>query len=151
MRGRGGVGGWGCWAGLGGGSKQMSTMPNVAVGQFSSLRGTLGAHWGGKFYIWEGIVYCKSIWDVFVPQRGRGRAGEQTCTRFRSPATQIRQAVPEGFLGLGFAPGLVGLGFSWPKKCILVNTSYLHLFHPFPGVRGGRNGWMELERLVILS
>ena len=97
--------------GFGGGSKQMSTMPNVAVRQFSSLRGTLGAHWGGIFCIWEGMMYCKPIWDAFTLQRVQGRAGEQKCTRLRSPSTPIRQVVPEGLLGLRFAPGLVGLSF----------------------------------------
>ena len=53
----------------------------------------------------------------------------------------IRQAVPVG-LGLGIAPGLVGLGFSWKKKCIVANTVYLHAFYCFIDIRAGENGWM---------
>ena len=43
--------------------------------------------------------------------------------------------------GLGLA---VGHGFSWPKHCLLVASICLQLFHSFPGLTRGRNGWMEL-------
>ena len=59
----------------------------------------------------------------------------------RSPGFPIRQAVPVG-LGLGFAPGLVGLRFSWKKKGIVVDTAYIHIIYPFINVWEGENGWM---------
>src|SRR6266567_1507970 len=131
----------------------MSTMPNVAVGWFSSLLGTLGTLWSGKLNIWEGIIYCQPIWDVFAPQWGRRWAGEQTTTRFRSLSFPIRQGVPVGLLWLSFAVGLVGLSFPWPKNCIILATIYLHAFQYFLRVGEGGNGWMELERFgcMLLS
>src|SRR6266699_2992748 len=56
-----------------------------------------------------------------------------------------------GFLGLRIAAGLVGLGFPWQRKCILLATIYLHPFQPFPEVRGGRNGWMALDDAPTLG
>jgi hypothetical protein len=50
--------------------------------------------------------------------------------------------VPVGLLELGFAPGLVGLGFSWKKMWIVVNTVYLHAIYYFLNVWAGENGWM---------
>jgi len=47
-----------------------------------------------------------------------------------------------GLLGLGFAPALVGLGFSWKKICIILNTVYLHTIYYFINGWGGENGWM---------
>jgi len=52
------------------------------------------------------------IWDVLAPQGVQERALNRLTTRPRSPAFPIRQVVPVGLLGLGFAAGLVGLGFS---------------------------------------
>ena len=71
-------------------------MPKVVIGCCARGWARWAALWGGKFYIWEGMIYCLPIWDVFAPQRGRDGAGEQMTTRFRSPAILIRQAVPVG-------------------------------------------------------
>src|SRR6266567_8328952 len=86
----------GLLGGIGGTSKQASTMPNVVVRCCACSWARWAALWGGKFYIWEGIIYCQPIWDVFVPQWGWGWMGEQTTTHFRSPSFQIRQAMPVG-------------------------------------------------------
>jgi len=76
----GGVTGWGCWAGV----AVLLAIPNLVVGCLCSLLGTLGALWGRKFYIWQGTITYTPIWDVFVPQRGRDRAGEQNWGALRS-------------------------------------------------------------------
>ena len=47
-----------------------------------------------------------------------------------------------GLLGLSFAPGLIGLGFSWKNMCIVVNTVYLYAIYYFINVWVGKNGWM---------
>src|SRR6266567_3170952 len=88
----------GLLGGIGGTSKQASTMPNVVVRCCACSWARWAALWGGKFYIWEGIIYCQPIWDVFAPQRERGRAGEEMTMRFRSPSFPIRQAVPVGLV-----------------------------------------------------
>ena len=97
---------------------------------------------GGKFYISGVEGYNAPIWDVLALQ------GEQ------AQALNVFQRVPEvrpsqlgrwcqlGLLGLGFAPGLVGLGFSQKFFCIIVNTVYLHTICYFINVRAGENGWM---------
>jgi len=51
-----------------------------------------------------------------------------------------------GLLGLGFATGLVVVGFSQVKICIIVETMYLHVIYPFLHVWGRDNGWMALDR-----
>jgi hypothetical protein len=47
----------------------------LTVGQ---VGGHIGVHWGGKFYIWEGIIYHIPIWDIFAHEREQGRAGESS-------------------------------------------------------------------------
>jgi len=46
----------------------------------------LGALWGRKFYIWEGMIYHIPIWDVFAPKWELGRAGEQNRMGHRIPS-----------------------------------------------------------------
>ena len=55
MGGRGGVAVLGLLGGGGCVGKQPSTMPNVVVGWFCSLLGTLGPLLGGKLSLWVGI------------------------------------------------------------------------------------------------
>jgi len=128
----------------GGGSaiKQMSTMPNVAVGWFSSLLGTLGTLWGGKLNIWEGIIYCQPIWDVFAPQWRRGRAGEQTTTRFRSPSFQIRQAVPVGLPQAQNCCWARWARLSMAEKMYIISYN---IFTPIPAFSRsqGRQEWVD--------
>jgi len=50
--------------------------------------------------------------------------------------------VPVGLAQARFAPGLIGLSFSWKKQGIIGNTIHLYLFYFVSVVRGGRNGWM---------
>ena len=42
-------------------------------------------------------------------------------------AFPIRQVLPLGSPRFGFAPGLVGLGFSQLKMCIIVHILYLYI------------------------
>jgi len=51
-----------------------------------------------------------------------------------------------GLLGLGFAPGLVALHFSYFQICTLVATVYLHIRYQFLCIRGCRNGWMASDQ-----
>src|SRR6266567_8018780 len=130
---------------LGGGgsaNKQMSIMPNVAVGWFSSLLGTVGTPWGGKLNIWEGIIYCQPIWDVFVPQWGQGRAGEETTMRFRSPSFQIRQAVPGGLARAWFCCWACWAWFFLGKKLYYINYNTFTCIPVVFVSRGlGMGGW----------
>ncbi len=89
------------------------------------------------------MIYCLPIWDVFAPQRGRDGAGEQMTMHFRSPAILIRQAVPVGLPQAQDCSWAIGLSFSWRKNCVLMDTTYLHLFKPFTGVRRGRTGGLH--------
>src|SRR6266567_2070864 len=86
----------GLLGGVGGTSKQASTMPNVVVRCCACSWACWAALWGGKFYIWEGIICCQPIWDIFAPQQEWGWAAEETTMRFRSLSFQIRQVVPGG-------------------------------------------------------
>jgi len=56
--------------------------------------------------------------------------------------SQLGKRCQWDLLGLSFAPGLIGLGFSWKKQGIIGNTIHLYLFYFVSVVRGGRNGWM---------
>jgi hypothetical protein len=50
-----------------------------------------------------------------------------------------------GMYWLKFAIGLVLHGFLQQKKYILVDITYIHASKPFPGLRGGGNGWMAVD------
>jgi hypothetical protein len=75
--------------------------------------------------------------------------------------SQLGKRCQKGLLRLGFAPGLIGLGFSWKKIYIIVDTIHMYVFYPFLWLRGGENRWMHMDRfgchshlgniLVILS
>jgi len=48
-------------------------------------------------------------------------------------------------LELGFAAGLVGLGFSCFKICTLLATVYLHIIYHFINIGGCTNGWVSQQ------
>jgi len=80
---------------------------------------------------------------MFWHSRGSGRRLESVYTVPNLKIiSQLGKRCQWGLLGLGFAPGLVGLGFSWKKQGIIGNTIHLYLFSFFSVVRGGRGGWM---------
>ena len=60
--------------------------------------------------------------------------------------SQLGKRCQLGLLGLGFATGLVVVGFSRVKFCIIVETMYLHVIYHFLHVWGRDNGWMALDR-----
>ena len=131
---------------LGGGgdaNKQMSTMLNVAVGYFSSLLGTLGALWGGKLNIWEGIICCQPIWDVFAPHCGRGRAGERLTMGDQKSIFQIRQAVSGGLARARNCCWARWARFSHQKNMYI--SSY-NVFTPIPAFSRsqGRQEWVVI-------
>ena len=41
--------------------------------------------------------------------------------------SQLGRRCQLGFRGLNFAPGLIGVGFSWQKMCIMVDM--IHMIH----------------------
>ena len=51
-----------------------------------------------------------------------------------------------GLLRLGFAPGLVVLGFLHFKTCKLLAIVYLHIIYHVSYIWRGRNGWMAVDR-----
>ena len=86
-------------------------MPDVAGGWFTRCWVRRGGIGGGKFYIWEGMIHYTPIWDVLAAQREREGAGEHRATGPRCPVSKLGRWCQLALLGLGFAPGLVGLGF----------------------------------------
>jgi hypothetical protein len=87
-------------------------MPDVAVGWLRSLWGTLGGILGRENSYLGRAGFITPIWDVLALQGEQKRALNGLTMCSRSPAFQIRQVVPVGLSGLGFAAGLVGLDFS---------------------------------------
>jgi hypothetical protein len=63
-------------------------------------------------------------------------------------AFQIRQVIPVGLLGLGFATGLRWARIVMEKNRILINTIHFYLFHLFLWVKGVQ---MKETLVVILS
>ena len=72
----------------------------------------LGGNWGGKLYISRVAGLYTPIWDVLVPQGERVGVGERLYSARLINSSQLGKQCQLDFLGLGFAPGLVGLGFS---------------------------------------
>jgi hypothetical protein len=77
------------------------------------------AHWacwarflGAKFYILGVAGYNKPIWDVFAHKGEREEAGGHFSGAKLLLFSQLGKRCQLGFLGLSFAAGLVGLGFS---------------------------------------
>jgi hypothetical protein len=87
-------------------------MPDVAGGWLCSLLGTLGRILGGKLYILGVAGYDTPIWDVLALQEEQEEAGERLYGAKLINFSQLGKRCQMGLLGLGFAPGLAGLGFS---------------------------------------
>jgi len=71
-------------------------MPDVVLGWFCSLLGTLGGIFGREISHLGASGLITSIWDVLVLQGEQERVLNHLTTRSRSPAFQIRQVVPVG-------------------------------------------------------
>jgi hypothetical protein len=102
-------------------------MPEVMVGWCARC----GAHWGGNLE--RKILYLGAagldtpIWDVLTLQGEQEWALNHLTMHTRSPAFQIRQAVP---VQLARAAGL-GLRLSQLKMYITVDTMFLHIIYRF--------------------
>jgi hypothetical protein len=82
-------------------------MPETVVGWCTRCWGLIG---GGKFYIYQGMIYYRPIWDVLVPEGEQVGAGGRLYGARLIKIFPIRQAVPVEIQV--FAPGLARLGFS---------------------------------------
>jgi len=120
-------------------------MPDVAGRWLRSLLCTLGGIFGREISYLGVAGLDTPIWDVLARQGEQERVLNRLTTRPRSPAFQIRQVVPAGLLGVSFAAGLVGLGFSCFKICTLLATVYLHIIYHFINIGGCRNGWISKQ------
>jgi hypothetical protein len=121
-------------------------MPDVAGGGVHLLLGTLGWIWGGKLYILGVAGFVTPIWDVLAPEGEQEGAQKHSTTCSRSLGSQLGNWCQLGLLGLGFATGLVVVGFSRIKICIIAEKMYLHVIYHFLHVWGCNNGWMALDR-----
>ena len=101
MGGRGHITGWSCWVGVGGTSKQTTTMPDVAVRWLCSLLSTLGGNLGWDILYLGPAGVDTPIWDVLAPRGKQEGVGEHLRMSSRCPAFLIKQAVPVQ-LGLAF-------------------------------------------------
>ena len=84
----------------------------------------LGVIGGGKFHISGVAGLYTPIWDVLASQGeqvGEGEqvgAGERLCGDRFVELSQLGNRCQLGLLRLSFAPGLVGLSFSWKKSVL---------------------------------
>jgi len=83
-----------------------------------SLLGSLGGISGGKLYILGVAGLDTPIWDVLALQGEREEAAEHLYGARFVELSQLGKRCQLGFLGLGFAPGLVGLGSLYLKSYI---------------------------------
>ena len=72
----------------------------------------VGHDGGWKLYILGVAGYNKPIWDVFALEGKREGAGERLYGAKFVELSKLGKRCQLGLLGLGFAPGLVLLGFS---------------------------------------
>jgi len=93
-------------------------MPDVAGGWLCSLLRTLEGIFGREISYLGVAGLVTPIWDVLAPQGEQEQVLNRLTMRPRSPAFPIRQAVPVGLLGLGFAAGLAMLGL-YRRKYVL--------------------------------
>ena len=115
----------------------------MVVGWCTRCWGTIG---GGKFYILGVAGLYMPIWDVLAPQGGWVGAGERLCGDRFVELCKLGKWCQLGLLRLSFAAGLVRLGFSRKKMCIIVYKVYLHVIYLFINLRAGENGWMALTQ-----
>jgi len=59
--------------------------------------------------------------------------------------SQLGNQCQLGELGLGFAAGLVVLGFSFKQKCIMVDTIHMYGSYHFLWLGGLGIGWMVVD------
>ena len=101
-----------------------------------------GAIGGRKFYISGVAELDTSIWDVLAPQEERVGVGEHLCGDRFVELSQLGNWCQLGLLRLGFAPGLVGLSFSWKKKLYI--TSYnVFTCNVIVYIHQGRREWVD--------
>ena len=72
----------------------------------------VGHDGGQKLYTLGVAGYNKPIWDVLALQGEREEAGERLYGAKFVELSKLGKRCQLGLLGLGFAPGLVVLGFS---------------------------------------
>ena len=90
-------------------------MPEIVVRWCACCWGVIG---GRKFHIFGVAGLDTPIWDVLAPQDKQEGATEHLCMCPSCLVSQLGKLCQLDLLGLSFAPGLVGLGFSWKKNCI---------------------------------
>ena len=105
----------------------------------------VGQDGGQKLYILGVAGYNKPIWDVLALQGEREEAGERLYGAKFVELSKLGKRCQLGMLGLGFAIGLIVVGFSRINFCIIVETMYLHVICHFLCVWGRDNGWMALD------
>ena len=124
------------------------TVPEMPAHCFTLLHAS-GAFLGGEKNIF-GFRVINYTYRAFVRAPGRVQWGGLQGMGLDDDIP-IRKVLPfrDAWItrGSGFLLGTVFQG----KKCILVASLYLHLFQSFPGIRGGRNGWMGLTGFGCLS
>jgi hypothetical protein len=106
-------------------------MPEAVVGWCARCWARWGGIGGGKFYIWERMIYYTPIWDVLAPEEKREGALNRLRTRSRSPAFLIKQAVPVGLPQAQFCCWARWARIFLAKNCMIVDTVYLHLLNNF--------------------
>jgi hypothetical protein len=84
-------------------------MPEMVVGWCTRCWGAIG---GGIFYILGVAGLDTPIWDVLAPQGERVGAGEHVYGARFVELSQLGKRCQLALLRLGFALGLVRLGFS---------------------------------------
>ena len=84
-------------------------MPEIVVGHCTHCWAAIG---GGRFYILGVTGLYTPIWDVLAPQGERVGAGECLCGDRFVELSKLGNRCQLDLLRLGFATGLVGLGFS---------------------------------------
>ena len=91
-------------------------MPEMVVGWCTHCWAAIG---GGKLYILGVAGLVTPIWDVLAPQGERVGAGERLWGDRFVELSKLGKRCQMGLLWFSFAPGLIGIGFSQKKKCII--------------------------------
>ena len=82
----------------------------------------VGHNGGQKLYILGVAGYNKTIWDVFALQGEQEEAGECLYGAKFVELSKLGKRCQLGMLGLGFAIGLIVVGFSRIIFCTIVET-----------------------------